>query len=58
MQNVGLALGYTRRGRKLVQECFKQGVTYFQAIRKDEMVCITGGLDASAEYQKKYLAAR
>ncbi len=36
----------------------KEGNTYFQAIREDEMAWIAAGKDASAEFQKKYLAAR
>ncbi|MBB5033028.1 tetratricopeptide repeat protein [Prosthecobacter vanneervenii] len=36
----------------------KEGNSYFQTIREDEMNWIAAGLDASAEFQKKYLAAR
>lgn len=36
----------------------KQGDDYFQAIREDEISWIAAGLDAGAEFQKKYLAAR
>ncbi|WP_395733586.1 tetratricopeptide repeat protein [Prosthecobacter sp.] len=35
----------------------KEGNSYFQTIREDEMDWIAAGKDASAEFQKKYLAA-
>jgi tetratricopeptide (TPR) repeat protein len=43
---------------KLLFNGLKQGDEYFQAIREDEISWIAAGLDASAEFQKKYLAAR
>ena len=43
---------------KLLFDGLKQGDTYFQSIRADEMAWIAAGLDASAEFQKKYLASR
>lgn len=42
---------------RLLHFGLKEGNTYFQAIREDEMAWIAAGLDASAEFQKKYLAA-
>ncbi len=44
--------------RKLLFDGLKQGDAYFQAIREDEIAWIAAGLDASAEFQKKYLTAR
>jgi tetratricopeptide (TPR) repeat protein len=43
---------------KTLKNALSKGDAYFQSIRKDEMAWIAAGLDASAEFQKKYLAAR
>ncbi|WP_395742715.1 tetratricopeptide repeat protein [Prosthecobacter sp.] len=44
-------------GKQLL-DGLKQGDTYFQAIRDDEISWIAAGKDAGAEFQRKYLAAK
>lgn len=43
---------------KVLQSGLAKGEAYSKSVRKDEMAWIAAGLDASAEFQRKYLPAR